>query len=256
MKCNFTFKHYNEIIKTALQNGYKFLLFGENYKKHKKIIYLRHDVDISPNNVLKMANIEHKKGIKAVYFYLLHDVFYGILEKRVFDDMKELLKMGHEIGLHFDPEFYKTKIKNYYDIEEAVLKDLEIFEKIIGRRIKAVSFHNPSIIGIFRNKFRSKKILNVYSDIFFKNIKYLSDSLQSWKEGCLCKILSQKKYNKIQILIHPCCWNNKELKPFQYAGNYAYTKAKILCNYLKKYNKTYSKISIPKITKGQNDYSK
>ena len=38
----------------------------------------------------------------------------------------------------------------------------------------------------------------------FSDFEYLSDSLGSWKEGCLCQNLA--KFAKIQALVHPDWW--------------------------------------------------
>lgn len=241
MKCNFTFKHYDEILKVALQNGYKFLLFGENDKKYKKIIYLRHDVDLSPNNVVRMAKIEQKYGVRSTYFYLLHDISYNILEREVFEGMKGALKLEHQIGLHFDGQFYRIHQDNFKNLEKVVLQDLSILRHILRKKIGVVSFHDPSTNGVFNRDFNNKEIINVYSDYYFKKIKYLSDSLQTWREDCLCKILTERRYNKMQILIHPCCWNHKNLTLRQCANHYIFERVGLLNKFLKKTKKVYLK---------------
>ena len=54
MDCNFSFKHYEETLKKALDKGYKFFKFGEfkEAENYEKVIFLRHDVDISPNSAI------------------------------------------------------------------------------------------------------------------------------------------------------------------------------------------------------------
>ena len=48
-----------------------------------------------------------------------------------------------------------------------------------------------------------------YSKEFFVERKYLSDSGQFWREGCLCQNLN--KYERLQVLIHPMWWSRDGL---------------------------------------------
>ncbi|MDD2696648.1 MAG: hypothetical protein PHE52_00620 [Candidatus Pacebacteria bacterium] len=238
--CDFSFRHYEEILKLALKKGYRFLSFRENSKKYKKIIYLRHDIDISPDNAIKLARIENKYGIKATYLYLLHDIFYNVLENKVLRDIKEINKLGHQIGLHFDFDLInnKSKIKNP---KRMINEDLSLFKNILGRDINIVSFHNPSVSRLAVGNIKSENFINVYADEYTKNIKYLSDSLQVWKEGCLCRIIEKEKYDKMHFLIHPFLWNKKSSSLPVISDDYIFHKCYRMNEYLKKCSKFYQR---------------
>ncbi|MFH1656257.1 MAG: hypothetical protein ABH956_00600 [Candidatus Nealsonbacteria bacterium] len=208
MKCGFNLEHYKETIKLAKNKGYVFLKFGQK-EKTQKIIYLRHDIDFENiKDILNMAEIENSFGVKSTYLIMLSNPLYNLDFKNCFY-LKKILSLGHEIGLHFDnliyPNFSLIRIKKMINCEA------KIIESILDQEIKIVSFHNP--VKNFINNFKLKKFISVYSDKYFKDIKYISDSNRNWREGsCFCKIIKEKKYNKIQILIHPGYWLNSTKK--------------------------------------------
>lgn len=245
MICNFTFKHYEEILKLAVKNRYHFLLFQESSEKYKKIIYLRHDIDISPANAINFAKIENKYGIKATYFYLLHDIFYNILEKKNLEDIKKIYGLGHQIGLHFDRGFSVNGKNKLDNLTGTINKELNLFRKILGMGVNVVSFHNPSP-PLFKKRIEDKKFINVYSKKYFGKIKYISDSLQIWREKCLCKIFKEEKYDKMQVLIHPFCWSKKSLHISRVANDYIFQKCRKMNEYLKSYSKVYRRKGISK----------
>lgn len=226
MKCNFTFEYYDEVLKLALDKGYRFLLFQDDPKKYKKIIYLRHDIDITPDNAIKLAEIENKHRIRATYFFLLHDIFYNILEEKVLADIQTLQKLGHQIGLHFDENF---NIDSKSILGKRVIQDLKLMENILGIKIITVSFHNP--VAVLKKEVQDKRFINVYSNEYFKEIKYLSDSLQRWRDGGPCEVFGKEKYDKMQILVHPVLWNKKPLSFQKILNSYMFLR----CNRMNSY---------------------
>ncbi|MCD4696898.1 MAG: hypothetical protein K8S16_11740 [Bacteroidales bacterium] len=73
MKCTHKFSHYKESLEKARKLDYHFLKLNEypEIEKHKKVIILRHDVDLSLENSLKMAKIENELGIQSTFFIRL-----------------------------------------------------------------------------------------------------------------------------------------------------------------------------------------
>jgi len=74
-------------------------------------------------------------------------------------------------------------------------------------KLSIVSAHDPGIVNLQINL--SNNIKNAYSDEFVKNRKYLSDSVQNWREECIC--MNYEKFDKIQLLIHPIWWTENNL---------------------------------------------
>src|SRR5437016_143830 len=72
----------------------------------KPHVLWRHDIDVSPNRALRLAEIERERGLRATYFFLLHSNFYNCLESATRDIMRGIAGRSHDIGLHFEAAFY------------------------------------------------------------------------------------------------------------------------------------------------------
>lgn len=192
----FTYNHYEETL-SEIQKSHRFSNF---LNCSDNDVILRHDIDFSLESALRMAEIEHNLGIQSTFFILFQSEFYNPFSPSSISLIKKILKMGHFLGLHFDETI--TSEKNI-DQLKIIQNEITTMENHYDTLIKTVSAHNPSI-----NKNTSLKlpenIVNVYSEQFIKNRKYLSDSVQNWREGCFCKHF--KMHKKMHILIHPIWW--------------------------------------------------
>lgn len=203
MTCDFSLRHYREIINTFLQK-HKFIFFHEAQKSSRQFVILRHDVDYSLKLALKMAQIDKTLGIKATFFILISCPYYNIFARETYQTVKKILILGHQIGFHYDGEV----IEKYGLNPQAFLQEtISYLEKIFSTKIIVISQHNP---GKAKKIIVPSNYLNAYSAQFTGKIKYLSDSCQKWYEGCLCQLAP--RYPRIQILIHPYLWSEKSLK--------------------------------------------
>lgn len=208
MICNFTLKHYEEICNIIAKSQYKVCFFNNCSSDFRNILILRHDVDLSLEQSIKLAKIENKYNIKSTFLIWLRSPFYNIFEKKYSDIIYEIISLGHQIGLHFDESAYK--IENEIDLNNYIEKEIHILESFFETNIYVVSMHRPSK-WILDNDIQLKKYINVYSKMYFEKFKYISDSRRQWKEGCICKKINTKKYNKLHILIHPFWWVDKDI---------------------------------------------
>jgi len=195
---DFTYRGYEDLINLLKQKNYKFT----NYKDYRNIarsVIFRHDVDNSLEKALDLAKIENRNNINSTFFILLSTDFYNIFSKRSIGIIDEIIKLGNEIGLHFDEKRYeiydKEKLEYYVEYEKSII------ESILGITISAVSMHRPSK-WILENNIQFERIINSYSKEFLHDFKYLSDSRMHWREDVL-KIIEGEKYDKIHILTHP-----------------------------------------------------
>src|SRR4051812_14407902 len=102
----FTFAHYRSTLAQALKLGYKFSTFAGHAKlKSKRRFLMRHDIDLSIDNCLTFAEIEKSLGIRATYFVRLHARLYNPFEFHTYNKLRAIEKLGHEIGLHYEPGF-------------------------------------------------------------------------------------------------------------------------------------------------------
>ena len=193
-------KNLIHFLKTA-KNYAQFELFSKwNKSKKKKVILLRHDVDYDLNAALKIALIEKKLKIKSTFFILASSFAYNILSKKNSNIIFKISKLGHEIGLHFDTSIYK---RNY---EKNAIFEANILSKIIGKKIKSISFHNPSVNGKYP---KFKNFLCAYDKQIFSDRTYLSDSRMNFRNKNPFEFLKIAKKDTIQILLHPMHYHDK-----------------------------------------------
>ena len=208
MTCNFTLKHYEEICNIIVKSQYKVYFFNNYSSDYKNILILRHDIDQSLEQSIKLAKIENKYNLKSTFFLWLRSPFYNIFEKKYTDIIYNIIKLGHQIGLHFDESVYK--IENEKDLNKFIEKEMDIVKNYFNTNIYAVSMHRPSE-WLLNNDIKLDKYINTYGKRFFKEFKYFSDSRRQWREGCICKKIDVNRYDKLHILIHPFWWVDKDI---------------------------------------------
>jgi hypothetical protein len=175
---DFTIKKYEQLLNSLIESNYSFKTYSEyvlNPGKH--FVILRHDVDDKPENSLKFAEIQAKKGIYGTfYFRIVPQSYNEIIIKKITD-------LGHEIGYH-----YETMDTNKGDVDKAYIefcRNLEKFQKLTT--IKTISMHG-SPMSPFDNraiwhKYSYKKLgilAEPYFDINFNDLFYITDTGRRW----------------------------------------------------------------------------
>ena len=188
----FNLKHYKEILNSALQSDYTFCKFSDLSTDRRKI-YLRHDVDNCVDSAYIMAKVEQELRVHSTYLFFLRSKNYNILSEDTLEKIKQIHLMGHDIGLH-------AILENNKRLGTTIKNDLSLMKRILDINVKVFSIHNPT-----EQEFQVDVpgMINVYGKAYFEDIKYISESNMQWREGCPCEILKNKKYQELQILIHP-----------------------------------------------------
>lgn len=194
----FTYKAYRSLIELLKKHGYQFISYNDCNQEGNVVIF-RHDIDNSLEKALEIAKIEQEYNIKSTYFVLLSTDFYNIFSKRSNAILKEITRLGHDVGLHFDETRYE--IGHVDDLEHYINYEKAILEAALGSEINCVSMHRPSR-WILDNDIQFKNMINSYSKVFFNDYKYLSDSRMHWREDVL-KIIASNDFEKLHILTHP-----------------------------------------------------
>ncbi|MBL7901676.1 MAG: hypothetical protein JNK73_06750 [Bacteroidia bacterium] len=208
---DFTTENYSRLLRLAKQN-FTFKTFNDFNPENEFVIW-RHDVDFSMHRALKMAKIEAKQGIKATYFVLLHSEFYNLLEKEISYLLKQIIELGHDIGLHFDSHYYN--INNETDLESKLLFEKGIIENVFNLSINSFCFHINNTFTLGCNKTHYAGLLNAFSDYFQKQVSYCSDSNGYWRFKRLEDVLSDKGIKQLQVLTHPELWQDEVMSPRQ-----------------------------------------
>ncbi|MCL5407145.1 MAG: hypothetical protein M1429_01465 [Patescibacteria group bacterium] len=209
MKCDFSLKHYREILKLALKSGFVITNFRDFDKvsNRPKVIILRHDIDVLPKRSLELAKIEKSLKIKSTFFVRVHGQYY-YPSGQTLKILKKIKDLGHEIGLHSEARVLAPVFK--MDLADLFLSEKAILEEVLKCKIITASEHGDlGRPGNFWQNHFFKKIpkekvgIKHYSQEY-SQFHYLSDSLQNWKDGCVCQNLA--RYNHFQILIHGEWW--------------------------------------------------
>lgn len=179
MTCAFALEHYRELLEAAKTGGYRFAFFDREPEAGE--LLLRHDVDLSLDAALKLAELEAGAGAQATYFLMTQSVFYNLASPEGEHALARLRELGHSVGLH------------------AVYPRLELDERFDP----VVAWHNPD------PDFMREPVdgaVNVMQPGYFDPEHYRSDSNQHWRNGCPHQDLTAGGFEWLQLLTHPEIW--------------------------------------------------
>jgi hypothetical protein len=179
MSCEFSLEHYGELLDAAKQGGYRFSSFAG--KPRPGTLFLRHDVDLSLDAALRMAELEAEADARATYFLMTQSVFYNLASPEGLRALNRLRELGHGVGLH------------------AVWPGAELDDRFDP----VLAWHNPE------PDYMSQPVagfVNVMEPPFFDQEHYRSDSNQRWRHGCPHPGLVRGEPEWLQLLIHPEIW--------------------------------------------------
>ena len=179
MSCSFTLDHYRELLDAAREGGYRWSTFAEDPRAGDVI--LRHDVDLSLDAAIEMAELEASIGARATYFLMTQSVFYNLGSSEGRRALNRLRELEHAVGLH------------------AVWPNLELDDRFDP----VVAWHNPDPDYMTEPV---DGVINVMQRPFFDPDHYRSDSNQNWRHGCPHEPLRRGEFEWLQLLTHPEIW--------------------------------------------------
>ena len=199
----FTYKAYGSLLALLRKNGYEICTYHD-YVSFDKCAIIRHDVDMSLEKAVALAEYEYTHAVRSTYFLLLSSDLYNVASSRCSRLISEILGFGHNIGLHFDETRYSNTSK---PMSEIIEQETRVLSEILGACINSVSMHRPSSETLAAN-YQLANAANSYSKTFFDEFKYLSDSRRHWREPII-DIVESNLHKKLHILTHPF-WYSKE----------------------------------------------
>src|SRR5207253_1630565 len=96
--CAFDLDHYRELLAAARTGGYRFADFSRDPEPGDLI--LRHDVDLSLEGAVELAELEGDAGVRATYFVMTESAFYNLASSAGEATIATLRSLGHAVGLH------------------------------------------------------------------------------------------------------------------------------------------------------------
>jgi len=218
---DFTIESYRELLIIAKQR-YTFASY-DAIPWGKPFVLWRHDCDYSLNRAHALAKIENSEGIQATYFLNPHCEFYNLFEKKQHRLVVDIIKMGHQIGLHFDAAFHC--ISNEVELSDKIRAEAALLEGLYGVKPLAFSFHNPIEAHMICEKEVYGGLVNCYSQRFKAEVPYCSDSNGYWRFRRLRDVLAEATDSCLQVLTHPDWWQELPMPPRQKIFRSAYGRA-------------------------------
>jgi hypothetical protein len=206
-EADFTEAEYDRLVRLALRN-YRFGSFAEWRNAPPQTVLWRHDLDFSVHRAVALARIEADAGVRATYFLNLHSAYYNALESEVADRVREIIELGHELGLHFDPTFETSR-----DPLRALSSERRLLEDVFGVPVRSFSLHNPVVAGWSADDDEVAGMVNAYGRGLRERFAYRSDSHGVWRHGRLEDVLEEAAEERLHVLTHPEWWVPEPLPP-------------------------------------------
>jgi hypothetical protein len=177
--CAFDLDHYVELLDAARAGGYRFAFFDREPEAGD--LLLRHDVDMSLEAAVAMAELEAERDVTATYFLMTRSDFYNLDARSGVAALERLRALGHRIGLH------------------GVYPDADLddrFDPVVAWHTPAPEYMSDPVPGV----------VNVMQPEYFDPARYRSDSNQRWRGGCPHAELAAGAFDWLQLLVHPEIW--------------------------------------------------
>lgn len=208
---DFTLKNYQRLISLALEKGFTFISYTDEFVEERKDVLWRHDVEFEPDVALKMAEIEYVQGVNATYFFQIHSPYYNIFDSHYSEVFHKIHSLNHYVGLHFDSHYYGISAES--ELNKYIELDKTYFEAVFGVRIDAFSFHNTTPFTHTCLAYKYGGLVNVYSSHFKQKFNYCGDSLGYWRFDRLEDVLNDLGVRHLQVLTHDANWSEEILSP-------------------------------------------
>ena len=177
--CDFSLAHYRELLRAAAGGGYRWAGFDE--PPAAGVIILRHDVDLSLDAALAMAEVEAEEGAWSTWFLMTRSVFYNLLSSEGERATARLRELGHRVGHH--------GVYPHIDLDER-------FDPVVAWHNPDPEYMHAPVAGA----------VNVMAAPYFDPEHYRSDSNQHWRNGCPHEQLARGDFEWLQLLTHPEIW--------------------------------------------------
>lgn len=203
---NFTYQSYRSLLNLLSAQGYSVRNY-HNCMHTSRCVILRHDIDNSLSQAVRLAELEAKEGVSSTWFVLLRTDFYNAFSKAGTEALRYIQSLGHEIGLHFDEASYVPAL-GPDEVVQSIIKECGLLSALLETSVSSVSMHRPSKATLEADYF-IPGVVNSYGKTFFHDFKYLSDSRRRWREPVL-DIIRSGEYDRLHILTHAFWYHEEE----------------------------------------------
>lgn len=189
----FTYRDYYDLLTDILSTG-------------DRKLFLRHDVDISLDKAVEMAEREARMSIgPATYFIHTTSNFYNFMSKEESEKIRQIIDLGHYIGLHYDISDYGATMS---DVIRGVAWQASFISSMFGIEVNTVTQHEPTRHPASYDLLVSLQKVGLNDPMLtLKQYKYISDSGMMFVDD---PNEALKYHNSIHLNIHPEWWAKKE----------------------------------------------
>lgn len=173
-----------------------------------KHLILRHDLDNSLEQALRVAHLDADAGCTATFFVRVHARGYNLLDLPSLRALATIELLGHDIELHLEGGF--AEVLGGDNISWAD-RQRAVFEAAVGRELRGFSVHEPARMGgidfanLLLDRWGDSVEYHAYEPRFMMpSMKYVSDSSGRWREGHFATWVNQTPL--LHVLTHPIWW--------------------------------------------------
>ena len=184
---------------TLLEGGYNFQTFREYLENPgRRVVILRHDVDMRPEYALRMAQIERHMAVKGTYYFRAMPVSWNV------QIIKKISDMGHEVGYHYENMDTAGKMlfgKSSFIFKKSLSEEDEVrlvdtaYDNFIGnlnRLREVIQVDTIAMHGSPRSRFNNLDLWKKYDysnldilgepylDVDYSEVFYLTDTGRRW----------------------------------------------------------------------------
>jgi hypothetical protein len=179
MSCDFSLEHYRELLRAAREGGYRWA--GFDRAPEAGDVILRHDVDLSLEAAVALAELEAEEEAWSTWFLMTRSVFYNLDSAEGERTIERLRALGHRVAHH--------AVYPHLDLDER-------FDRVVAWHNPDPEYVNEPIDGV----------VNVMQPPWFDREHYRSDSNRHWRSGCPHDALARGELEWVQMLTHPEIW--------------------------------------------------
>ncbi len=201
----YSLQGYRSILEAALRSGYRFVPFSARAPHEPRSIYLRHDVDYSPEMALQLARVNADTGVLGTFCLLLRSQVYNLLSPWSKRAVREIHGLGQRVAFHVSLSLNADRLE---DLERQIAGDFAFLVQEYPFLQALFSWHNPTrgILDQTLERVELGGLINAYAARFTREVRYVSDSNMRHSAEELRGMLTAKGHPALQLLLHPVNW--------------------------------------------------
>jgi len=131
----FTYGAYRSLLALLRDEGYA-LRGYHDYEDAPRCAILRHDIDNSLSQAVRLAELEAEEGVRSTWFVLLRTDFYNPASRAGAEALRYIRSLGHEVGLHFDEASYVPAL-GPEEVVQKIIKECGLLSALLETRSRA-----------------------------------------------------------------------------------------------------------------------